>query len=68
MKSKPLEPFEQKWHFRNYHVLETKYFMRSKAVVFTAPNEVRWMDVQSPEPGDNDIVIDIHHSWISNGT
>jgi 3-hydroxyethyl bacteriochlorophyllide a dehydrogenase len=42
--------------------------MRSKAVVFTAPNEVRWMDVESPEPGDSDIVIDIHHSWISNGT
>lgn len=42
--------------------------MQSKAVVFTAPNEVRCIDVESPEPGDNDIVIDIHHSWISNGT
>jgi bacteriochlorophyllide a dehydrogenase len=42
--------------------------MRSKAVVFTAPNEVRYLDVESPDPGENDIVIDIHHSWISNGT
>ncbi len=42
--------------------------MRSKAVVFTAPNQVRWMDVKSPDPGADDIVIEIHHSWISNGT
>ncbi len=26
------------------------------------------MDVESPDPGDDDVVIDIHHSWISNGT
>jgi bacteriochlorophyllide a dehydrogenase len=42
--------------------------MRSKAVVFTAPNEVRFMDVTSPDPGDDDVVIEIYHSWISNGT
>ena len=42
--------------------------MLSKAVVFTAPNQVRWMDVVSPDLGDNDIVIEIHHSWVSNGT
>lgn len=43
-------------------------YMRSKAVVFTAPNVVQWMDIVSPDPGDDDIVIDIHHSWVSNGT
>ena len=42
--------------------------MRSQAVVFTAPNTVRWMDVESAEPGTDDIVIDLHYSWISNGT
>jgi len=42
--------------------------MRSHAVVFTAPNTVQWMEIESPTPGDDDIVIEIHHSWISNGT
>lgn len=42
--------------------------MRSKAVVFTGPNQVEWTDIESVDPGPNDVVIDIWHSWVSNGT
>jgi 2-desacetyl-2-hydroxyethyl bacteriochlorophyllide A dehydrogenase len=42
--------------------------MRSRAVVFTARNKVEFLEVQCPEPGPGDVVIDVEHSWISNGT
>ncbi len=42
--------------------------MRSQAVVFTAPGVVKFQEVSCPDPGPDDIVIDITHSWISNGT
>ncbi len=42
--------------------------MRSKAVVFTAPNRVSVQVVTCPDPGPDDIVVRITHSWISNGT
>ena len=42
--------------------------MRAKAVVFTARNEVQVQDVECPDPGADDIVVEVSHSWISNGT
>lgn len=42
--------------------------MQSKAVVFTKKNQVEFLDVNCPEPGPEDLVIDVEHSWISNGT
>jgi len=42
--------------------------MNSHAVVFTGPNQVEFQSIRSPEPGPSDVVIDVHHSWISNGT
>ncbi len=42
--------------------------MKSHAVVFTGPNQVAFQELDSPEPGPEDLVIDVHHSWISNGT
>jgi len=42
--------------------------MRSMAVVFTQPHQVEWMEVDSADPTDEDLVVEIHHSWISNGT
>ena len=42
--------------------------MKSHAVVFTAPNQVSFQEISCPEPGPEDLLIDVHHSWISNGT
>lgn len=42
--------------------------MKSKAVVFTEPGVVAFQEVESPEPGPGDVVIEVTHSWISNGT
>lgn len=42
--------------------------MKSSAVVFTARNQVEYREIESPEPGPEDVVIELHHSWISNGT
>jgi len=42
--------------------------MKSQAVVFTARNQVEYCEVDCPDPGPNDVVIDVEHSWISNGT
>jgi 2-desacetyl-2-hydroxyethyl bacteriochlorophyllide A dehydrogenase len=42
--------------------------MKSHAVVFTARNQVAYREIESPEPGPEDVVVEIHHSWISNGT
>lgn len=42
--------------------------MKAKAVVFTARNTVAVQDVDCPDPGADDIVVDVTHSWISNGT
>jgi len=41
--------------------------MKSQAVVFTGPNQVSFQEVDCPEP-DNDVVVNVTHSWISNGT
>lgn len=42
--------------------------MKSHAVVFTARNQVEYREIDSPEPGPEDVVVELHHSWISNGT
>ncbi len=42
--------------------------MKSHAVVFTARNQVVYREIECPEPGPEDVVVEVHHSWISNGT
>lgn len=42
--------------------------MESQAVVFTGPNKVEFRRVNCPDPGPDDTVIRVTHSWISNGT
>lgn len=42
--------------------------MKSHAVVFTAPNEVEFKEVDCPDPTREQVVIRLTHSWISNGT
>ncbi|BBI31065.1 alcohol dehydrogenase catalytic domain-containing protein [Cohnella abietis] len=42
--------------------------MKAQAVVFTGVRQVRFMEVDVPEPGAEDVVIDLEYSWISNGT
>jgi bacteriochlorophyllide a dehydrogenase len=42
--------------------------MQAKAVVFTAANQVAVRTVQCPDPGPEDVVVRVTHSWISNGT
>lgn len=42
--------------------------MKADAVIFDAPNTVAYRQVDCPEPGPNDVVVRVTHSWISNGT
>jgi 2-desacetyl-2-hydroxyethyl bacteriochlorophyllide A dehydrogenase len=42
--------------------------MNASAVVFTKANTVEYKSVQCPDPGPQDAVIRVTHSWISNGT
>lgn len=42
--------------------------MNGHAVVFPAPNEVAYLPVVVPDPGPDDVVVRVTHSWISNGT
>jgi bacteriochlorophyllide a dehydrogenase len=42
--------------------------MRSRAVVFTAPKTVSVQEISCPDPGPDDVVVRVTHSWISNGT
>ena len=42
--------------------------MQAHAVVFTGPNQVVYQPITCPEPGPGDVVVEVHHSWISNGT
>lgn len=42
--------------------------MQAKAVVFTAPRTVEFQTVDCPDPGPEDVVVNVTHSWISNGT
>ena len=42
--------------------------MKAKAVVATAPWKIEVLNVQVPDPGPQDVVVHVEHSWISNGT
>ncbi len=42
--------------------------MKAKAVVFTAPDTVQYREINCPEPGPDDVVVQVTQSWISNGT
>jgi len=42
--------------------------MKAEAVVFTAPGTVEFAEVDCPDPGPDEAVIRVTHSWISNGT
>lgn len=42
--------------------------MRGKAVVFPDKGQVVFDEVNIPEPGSEDVVIDVEYSWISTGT
>lgn len=42
--------------------------MKAHAVVFTAQNKVEYAEVNCPDPGPDDVVVRVRHSWISNGT
>ncbi|WP_256761913.1 zinc-binding dehydrogenase [Cohnella sp. WQ 127256] len=42
--------------------------MIGKGVVFTEKLKVAYQDVSIPAPQDDEMMIDIEHSWISNGT
>jgi 2-desacetyl-2-hydroxyethyl bacteriochlorophyllide A dehydrogenase len=42
--------------------------MKASAVVFEAPNKITFRSVDCPDPGDQDVVVRVTHSWISNGT
>lgn len=44
------------------------YFINGRAVVATAPNQVDLQTVRIPAPGDEDVQVQVTHSWISNGT
>jgi len=42
--------------------------MKARAVVFADRNKVAFRDVDCPDPTDTDLVVEVTHSWISNGT
>ncbi len=42
--------------------------MQAQAAVATGPNRVEFQTVQVPEPGPDEVVVRVTHSWISNGT
>jgi bacteriochlorophyllide a dehydrogenase len=42
--------------------------MHAHAVVFTGPNHVSYQAIECPDPGPGEVVVELHHSWISNGT
>src|SRR3954468_15965174 len=42
--------------------------MRAHAAVAVAPWKVEYREVETPEPGPQDVVVQLLHSWISNGT
>ncbi len=42
--------------------------MKANAVVFTAPLRVEFREIDCPEPTDDDLVVRLEQSWISNGT
>lgn len=41
---------------------------KARAVLFPEAGRVEVTEVPSPEPGPDDVVVEVTHSWISNGT
>jgi 2-desacetyl-2-hydroxyethyl bacteriochlorophyllide A dehydrogenase len=42
--------------------------MKAQAAVATQPRRVEFLTVDAPDPGPEDVVVRLTHSWISNGT
>src|SRR5436190_13915711 len=42
--------------------------MQAHAAVALAPRHVAFQPVTVPDPGPDDVVVRVRHSWISNGT
>lgn len=42
--------------------------MKSNAVVFTDKGQVSFQEVETPQPGPDDVMLRTKYSWISNGT
>lgn len=42
--------------------------MQARAVVAVQPRQIEVQTVSGPEPGADDVVVRVRHSWISNGT
>src|SRR5437660_9291913 len=42
--------------------------MKARAAVAVAPGRVEFREIDAPEPGPEDVVVRVLHSWISNGT
>lgn len=42
--------------------------MKSNAVVFKDRNQVVFESIECPDPGPGQVVVNVTHSWISNGT
>ena len=42
--------------------------MEARAVRFVDANQVDWAIVEVPDPGPEDVVVDVRYSWISPGT
>ncbi len=42
--------------------------MKSSAVIFAGRETVEYREVECPDPGPDDVVVRVTHSWISNGT
>lgn len=42
--------------------------MKAQAVVAVSPGRVEYREVDCPDPGPQDVVVRLSHSWISNGT
>jgi 2-desacetyl-2-hydroxyethyl bacteriochlorophyllide A dehydrogenase len=42
--------------------------MQARGVVATAPRQIEVREVETPDPGPDDVVVRVTHSWISNGT
>ncbi len=42
--------------------------MKANAVVFTDKNQVSFQQVDCPDPDENQVIVNITHSWLSNGT
>jgi len=42
--------------------------IKAKAVVALAPRVVRVQRLDVPDPGPEEVVVRVQHSWISNGT